>query len=116
VPTEPVRLQALQVPAQAVAQQTPCAQNPELQVAPLVQAVPLDARPQLFVVVLQVAGAAQSVLLAQVVLQAVPPALQAKGAQLAGVAVWQVPAPSQVRAAVTAPLAQVAAAQAVPAP
>jgi hypothetical protein len=115
VPTEPVRLHALHVPAQAVAQQTPCVQKPELQVVPLVQAVPLDERPQLFVVVLQVALAAQSVLLAQVVLQAVPAALQAKGAQLAGVAVLQVPAPSQVRAAVAEPVAQVAGAQAVPA-
>lgn len=115
VPTEPVRLQALQIPVQAVAQQTPCAQNPELQVAPVAHAVPFGERPQLFVAVLQVAGAAQSVLLAQAVLQAVPAALQAKGAQLAGVAVWQVPAPSHVRAAVPDPLAQVAVAQAVPA-
>jgi hypothetical protein len=115
VPTEPVRLQALQVPAQAVAQQTPCAQTPELQVAPPVHAVPFGARPQLFVVVLQVAGAAQSVLLAQVMLQAMPPALQAKGAQLVGVAAWQVPVPSQVRAAVTDPLAHDDGAQALPA-
>ena len=34
VPTEPARLHALQVAAQAVAQQTPCAQKPELQVLP----------------------------------------------------------------------------------
>ena len=77
VPSEPVRLQALQVVAQAVPQQTPCAQKPELQVAPIVHDVPLGERPQLFVVVLQVAVAAQSVLLAQVELQAVPAALQA---------------------------------------
>jgi hypothetical protein len=53
-------------------------------------------------------------LAAQVVLQAVPPALQAKGAQLVGVAVRQLPAPSQLRAAVAVPPAQVAGAQGVP--
>ncbi len=60
-----------------MAQQIPCAQTPELQVVPAVQVVPLGARPQLFVAVLQVVDAAQSALLAQVVLQAVPAALQA---------------------------------------
>jgi hypothetical protein len=70
-------LQALQVAVQADAQQTPCAQKPELQAVPVVQAVPLGARPQLFVVVLQVFEAAQSALLAQVVVQAVPAVLQA---------------------------------------
>lgn len=113
-PTEPVRLHALQIDEQADAQQTDCTQKPELQVVPLVQAVPFEARPQLLVVVLQVAVAAQSVLAAQVVLQAVPPALQAKGAQLVGVAVRQLPAPSQLRAAVAVPPAQVAGAQGVP--
>jgi hypothetical protein len=108
-------LQALQVAVQAVAQQTPCEQAPELHVAPVVHAVPLGARPQLFVVVLQVAGDAQSASAAQVALQASPAALQAKGAQLVGVAALHVPAPSQARAAAAAPLAQVAAPHTVPA-
>ena len=77
VPTEPATLQELQVDAQVVAQQTVWAQMPELQVVPLVHVAPLGERPQLLVVVLQVAVAAQSVLLAQVVLQTVPAALQA---------------------------------------
>ncbi len=77
MPIDPGRLQALQIPVQAEAQQTPAAQKPELQVVPAAQAVPLGARPQLFVVVLQVTALAQSALLAQLVLQAVPAALQA---------------------------------------
>ena len=82
VPTDPVRLHALQVPAQAALQQTFCAQKPELQVVPVVQAVPFEARPQLIVVVLQVLGAAQPALLVQEVAHPVPAALHANGAQL----------------------------------
>jgi hypothetical protein len=77
VPTEPAIAHELQVEEQAVAQQTCCAQTPELQVVPAVHAVPLGARPQLFVEVLQVVEAAQSASPVQVPLQAVPPALQA---------------------------------------
>ncbi|HEY2595773.1 MAG TPA: hypothetical protein VGK33_17920, partial [Chloroflexota bacterium] len=84
VPTEPATAQELQIEEQAVAQQTPWAQTPELQVVPTVHAVPLGARPQLFVDVLQAAEAAQSAFPVQVVLQAVPPALQVREfAQLA---------------------------------
>jgi hypothetical protein len=74
---EPATAHELQTAEQAVAQQTDCAQTPELQVVPDVQVVPLGARPQLFVEVLQVTEAAQSALPAQVVLQAVPAALHA---------------------------------------
>jgi hypothetical protein len=77
VPTEPETAHELQIDEQPVAQQTPCAQTPELQVVPAVQVAPLGARPQLFVDVLQVVEAAQSASPVQVVLQAVPPALQA---------------------------------------
>jgi len=77
VPSDPLRSQELQIDVQVVAQQIPWAQMPELQVVPPVHVAPLGERPQLLVVVLQVAVAAQSVLLAQVVLQAVPAALQA---------------------------------------
>ena len=77
VPIEAAMAHELQTDEQAVAQQTPCAQTPELQVVPAVQVAPLGARPQLFVDVLQVVEAAQSASPVQVVLQAVPPALQA---------------------------------------
>src|SRR5450432_3193175 len=71
VPT--VRLHAVQIPVQALLQQTLSTQNPEAQEAAVVQAAPCDSLPQLPVVVLQVAGVAQSVLAAQVVLQEVVP-------------------------------------------
>jgi hypothetical protein len=77
VPSEPATSQELQIDAQLVAQQIPWAQMPELQVVALVHVAPLGERPQLLVVVLQLAVAAQSVLLAHVVLQAVPAVLQA---------------------------------------
>lgn len=68
VPTVPDRLQELQVPAQALLQQTVCAQNPELHMAADVQGEPMGSLPQL--VPVQLAGEVQSVLLAQVVLHA----------------------------------------------
>jgi hypothetical protein len=77
LPTEPGTAHELQIEEQAVAQQTPSAQTPELHAVPAVHAVPLDARPQLFVDVLQVVEAAQSALPVQVLLQVVPPGLQA---------------------------------------
>jgi hypothetical protein len=73
VPTMPVRLHAVQIPVQALLQQTLLTQNPEAQEAAVVQAAPCDSLPQLPVVVLQVAGVAQSVLAAQVVLQEAVP-------------------------------------------
>jgi len=77
VPTEPETAHELQVEEQAVAQQTPWAQTPELHVVPAVHAVPLGASPQLFVEVLQVVEAAQSASAVQLLLQLVPAALQA---------------------------------------
>ncbi len=68
VPTVPDRLQELQVPAQALLQQTPCAQNPELHMAADVHGWPIASLPQL--VPVQLAGEVQSVLVVQVVLQA----------------------------------------------
>jgi hypothetical protein len=77
VPTEPGMAHELQIDEQAAPQQTPCAQTPELQVVPAVHAVPLGARPQLFVDVLQLVAAAQSASPVQVVLHPVPAASQA---------------------------------------
>jgi hypothetical protein len=75
----------LQSAVQAVLQQTPCAQNPELQAALVVQVDPMDSRPQLPVPAaapapVQLAGATQSVLevaVLQVVLQTFAVVLQA---------------------------------------
>ena len=102
----------MQVPVQAVAQQTPWAQMPLAHSGPLAQAAPLDLRPH--EPLLQVANGAQSALAAQVALQALAP--QANGKQDVAVGVTHVPAPSQVEPAVkVVPLAgQVAASQAVP--
>jgi hypothetical protein len=112
VPTMPVRLHAVQMPVQAVLQQTLLTQNPETQAAPVVQAVPCESLPQLPVVVLQVAGVAQSAFAAQLLLHAllVP---QAKGSQRVEVTALQLPAPSQVCAGVNVWLVQVAGAQVV---
>ena len=76
MPGEALSAQELQSPVQAVAQQTPCAQKPELQLLPAVQLVPLGARPQLIVAVLQVLGGAQAADDVQVSRQAFPAALQ----------------------------------------
>ena len=69
VPSEPAIAHDEQLVAQVVAQQTPCAQWPELHMASAVHVPPFESRPQLFEVVLQVFGEAQSVVAAQVVLQ-----------------------------------------------
>jgi len=60
VPSEVGIAQELQVAVQAVLQQTPWAQKPELQAAFDAHAEPIDRRPQL--VPLQLFGAAQSAL------------------------------------------------------
>jgi hypothetical protein len=60
VPTDPATAHELQSAPQAVLQQTPCAQNPELQAALVAHVAPIDSRPQ--VVPVQLAGARQSVL------------------------------------------------------
>jgi hypothetical protein len=68
VPLVPERLHAVQVPAQALLQQTPCAQKPEAHIAAAVHGWPMASLPQL--VPVQEAGEVQSALVAQVVLQA----------------------------------------------
>ena len=103
VPTVPGRLQEVQLPAQALLQQTVCAQNPELHIAAAVHGWPMASLPQLPVLcpvgIVQEAGDVQSVPTVQVVLHAllVP---QAYGSQSVEVTVLQVPAPSQVRTGV----------------
>jgi hypothetical protein len=114
VPTCPATLQELQRAVQAVLQQTPWAQNPELHEALVVQVAPIDRRPQLIVVVLQMFGEAQSVVEAQVVLHALVVVLHAKGVHKVEVTAWQFPAPSQVLAGVKVVEGQLAGAQIVP--
>ena len=117
VPMCRVTLQELQRVVQAVLQQTPWAQNPELHEALVVQVAPIDRRPQLIVVVLQRFGGAQSAVEAQVVLHALAVVLHPKGVHRVEVTAWQFPAPSQVLAGVKVALAdgQLAGAQIVPA-
>lgn len=69
----------MQFPAQAVAQQTPSAQNPELQSVFAAQLAPMGFLPQL--PFLQVLPAVQSASVAQVVLHW-PVVAQANGAQV----------------------------------
>jgi hypothetical protein len=111
VPADPVSAQDMQVPVQAVSQQTPCAQKPETHDAAVVQAAPGGSLPQL--PLLQTLGATQSALVVQVALQELVP--HANGSHIAVVALRQVPAPSQVRAWVSVDPVHEAAAQLVPA-
>lgn len=113
VPTVPDRLQELQVPVQALLQQTPWAQNPELHMAAAVQGEPMASLPQL--VPTQLAGDVQSALLAHVVLHAalLP---QAYGSHSVEVTVLHEPAPSQKRGGVRVSPTQVPAAHCVPVP
>ena len=71
VPTVPVMLHAWQVPAQAVAQQTPCAQKPVPHSGPDPQATPTPFLTQL--PPMQLNGATQSASAVQVALQAFVP-------------------------------------------
>ena len=74
VPTVPERLQEVQVPAQALLQQTVCAQKPELHMAAAVHGWPIASFPQLPVLcpvgIVQEAGDVQSVPTVQVILHA----------------------------------------------
>jgi hypothetical protein len=70
VPTVPVSAHDRQMPTQAVAQQTPCSQKPELHSTAPPQVAPIGFLPQL--PARQVFGLVQSVLLPQVVRQAPP--------------------------------------------
>jgi hypothetical protein len=71
VPTLPVRAHDWQVPVQAVAQQKPWAQKPELHSAPAPHAAPMGFLPQL--PPMQVFGEVQSLLLVHEVLHAEVP-------------------------------------------
>jgi hypothetical protein len=113
VPTVPERLQELQVPAQALLQQTPCAQKFEVHIAAAVHGWPIASLPQLPPT--QLAGEVQSALVAQDVLQA-PFVPQAHGSQSVVVTVLHDPAPSQKRDGVSVSPTQVADAHCVPVP
>jgi len=106
VPTEPARLQVVQVPVQALLQQTPPTQKPDWQALGVAQAWPTASFPQLAAA--QVAGAVQSLLAAQVVLHT-PFVPQPQGSHRVEVTVLQLPVPSQVRAGVATSPTQVAA-------
>ena len=97
VPSVPASAHERQVPAQAVAQQTPSSQKPELHSAAAAQVAPIGFLPQLPLA--QVLGALQSAFDAQVPRQAaVGP--QTYGSQVLGVAARQLPVPLQTRAGV----------------
>ena len=103
----------LQVPLHAVAQQTPCAQNPEAQSPAPLHGVPGGFGPQLPVT--QTAPPTQSALLAQSARQALPAALHMYGPQLSVAAAPHVPEPSQRAAWLTVDAEQDCARQIVPA-
>jgi hypothetical protein len=112
VPTLPGTLHDRQVPVQAVPQQTPCSQKPELHSGPPPHAAPIGFLPQL--PLRQLLGAMQSASLVQIVRQR--PSL----AQLNGVHDWpgvgeQAPIPSQRNADVSVNPAQAISWQTVPA-
>ena len=112
VPAAPESAQDMQVPVQAVPQQTPWAQMVLLHSVPLEQTAPFGLSPH--DPEIQDAGIAQSLSVAQVALQALVP--QANGKQEDDAGIPQVPAPSQVPPGVkVVPLVgQVAFWQAVP--
>jgi hypothetical protein len=110
VPTEPGSVQEVQVPVQALLQQTPLTQKPDRQAFPVAQGCPRFSLPQLPAA--QVAGAVQSVLAVQVMLQ-VPLAPQPQGSHKVDVTVLQLPAPSQVRGGVSTSPVQLPATQTV---
>jgi len=113
VPPLPVSAQDRQVPVQLELQQTPCWQRPDAHSAAVVQGAAsgfFEHWPAL-----QTLGDAQSLSVAQVV-RHVPLVPQLKGAQAMAVAVWQTPAPLQVRGGVYVDPVQLPPAQVVPAP
>jgi hypothetical protein len=111
-PRELERPQDWQAPWQAVAQQVCCAQKPLPHSAAVAQVWPLLLRPQ--EPALQTAGEAQSASEAQEFLQTLTP--HWNGKQGPGAGVTQVPAPSQVEAAVNTvvPTGQLEPMQVVP--
>jgi hypothetical protein len=102
----------MQVPVQAVAQQTPCAQTALWHSVPCWQTAPFDLRPH--EPAPQYWPGAQSPSLEQADPQAFGP--QMKGKQESGAGVLQLPAPSQVPPAVKVPpgIGQLALPQAIP--
>jgi hypothetical protein len=110
-PAEPVSAHETQVPAQAVEQQTLCAQTFELHMLAAVQAAPFGSLPQLPPV--QLLGDTQSVAaLVQVVLQAVAEA-HWNGSQRVLVTARHAPAPSHRRCGVSVDPVHVPAAHCV---
>jgi hypothetical protein len=96
LPVLPATAHDMHVPAQAVLQQTLCAQTPLVHSPPPPQTAPSGLRPH--DPLPQTAGGAQSASAVQVALHAAAP--QRKGKQEVAAAVRQVPAPSQVPAGV----------------
>ena len=86
------RAQDSQIPSQAVEQQTPWAQTPELQSVSVAQTLPTGFSPQL--PALHVLGESQSASELQVVLQR-PPTSHVNGAQDSLCPIEQAPSPSQ---------------------
>jgi hypothetical protein len=111
-PTLPATAHERQVPVQAVAQQIPCAQKPELHSGDAVQVAPLGFLPQL--IVMHVFGARQSAVVAHVVRHA-PLVPHRNGSQLDDAeAGLHTPMPSHVRAGVSVEPLHVAAMHTVP--
>jgi hypothetical protein len=112
VPGVPVSAHDMQVPVQAVLQQTPWAQKPDWQAVPAPQGEPGGSLPQLPPV--QEFGETQSEAVVQVVLQA--PVPHSNGSHICVVAVRQEPFPSQVCPRVSVePVQEAALPHAVPA-
>jgi hypothetical protein len=112
VPTVPVSAHDRQMPAHAVAQQTPCSQKSELHSAAAVQLAPTGFLPQL--PLRQVFGVVQSAVVPHIMRQAAP-GPHWYGAQVDGDVVWQVPVPLQVWAGEYVEPVHDAATQTVPA-
>lgn len=112
LPSLPATAHDLQVPAHAVAQQTPCAQMLELQSAAAVQPAPFGFLPQLELT--QALGETQSAVLVQSVRQAAFDP-HTKGSHFAPTPGRQEPAPSQVPAAVNVEPMQLGSAHRTPA-
>jgi hypothetical protein len=113
VPRLPITAQDMQVPVQAVAQQTPSVQMPLAHSSLPPQALAIDLRPH--ETPLQTAGAAQSAFEVHVARQAGTTS-QRYGKQEVEPGITQTPAPSQVAVGVSVvdPLSQIAFRQAVP--
>ena len=115
VPALPDELQTWQLPQGPVMQQTPSTQLPLSHSVPAAHTWPSRLSPQ--TPELHTLPVAQSLLLAQTEMQALPAELQTNGEQDCVLADLHVPLPSQLRASVsvTVPLGQDGAAHCVPA-